>query len=386
MAIYDAPASPVSSAFPRPRWIIGQQGRRSQIKLITGLVICIVSLVFLAWPSTHTYVRGVYNKASDDNIPNQVHFVYALSDPNGDFKFKFSQYLSMYGCWYYWKPHTIFLHTNANKTAVARARDGVVGKWGQRMLSIPGVKVNYMEMPSSSANGVALGGMEHKSDFMRVKAVHDFGGVYIDFDVQPLRDIAVLRRSGFNAIGGRQLGGELNSGTFMSKKGSKMIVMWMQTMNKVYNGGWTTHSNGALTAVGQRLVQQPGEMLIMEPEAFAPLGWTPDKNAELFGIHNETSNLENVGPGDHLLSFEEELTDRWDRRTDFPEWARDWSMTYLLHGFSPARNGNPVEGFEHVTPYYALNRQSNYARAVYPVARDMFHQGLITLDDTWDGK
>lgn len=31
--------------------------------------------------------------------------------------------------------------------------------------------------------------MEHKSDFVCVKAVNDLGGVYIDWDVHPLRDI-----------------------------------------------------------------------------------------------------------------------------------------------------------------------------------------------------
>ncbi|KAK2015101.1 hypothetical protein LZ32DRAFT_689981 [Colletotrichum eremochloae] len=126
-------------------------------------------------------------------------------------------------------------------------------------------------------------------------------------------------------------------------------------MHKVYNGGRTIHSNDILTTVSQYLIQEPDEMLIMNREPFAPFRWTPDINIHLFGIHNETSNLESHNPG-YELPFHEELDGLPDHPKGVPSWVHDWSMTYLVHAFSPARNNNLVKGFKHVTPSYVLSR------------------------------
>ncbi|OLN87566.1 hypothetical protein CCHL11_06169 [Colletotrichum chlorophyti] len=283
--------------------------------------------------------------------------------------FTFEQYLSMYSAWYYWKPHTIYLHTNADEAAIARARDeeAALTKWTYRIFSFPNLKVNRMGLILHTKQGTKFTYKEHISDFMRVKAIHDFGGVYIDFDAQPLLDIAPLRKSGFNGIAARQVGGELNSGTFMSKKGGKMIGMWMDRMHKVYNGGWTTHSNGALTFVAESLVRKPGEVLILDQQAMAPVGWTRSEAIALFGMENQndTTNLDNIISGQPLPAHDD----------DPPEWP----ASYLLHAFTP--DEPMVDGFTKVTPGYVLNRQSKYARATYPVVRDMYQKGLITIDD-----
>jgi hypothetical protein len=207
--------------------------------------------------------------------------------------------------------------------------------------------------------------------------MREFGGIYIDFDVHPLRDVQVLRESGFQAIGGRQLGGQLNSGTFMSKKGSKLINLWAEDMHKVYDGGWTTHSNDVITRLGERLVADPGEMLIMEREAFAPGSWNDVDCINLFGVHNETtSNLENMDLEAHLPSFDINSPEI------LPSWATDWSRTYLLHAFKPQRSGVSVYGFNRITPRYVLERRSNFARAVYPIARILHDRGLLSLNDS----
>ncbi|KAK6223842.1 hypothetical protein QIS74_03786 [Colletotrichum tabaci] len=373
---------PFSTVLSRPKWSMGQRSQRLQFKVIvTAVVLSVVLLVGFSTSSSNSYIASASkhfrNRVGgklkvEDDIPNQVHYIWSMKDTSGDILFTFEQYLSVYSAWYYWKPHTIYLHTNAGESAIARAREGVVSKWAMRVLSIPGVRVNHVEMPSTTKHGVEFTFIEHISDFARVKAVHDFGGVYIDFDIQPLRDIAVLRKSGFNAIGGRQLDNNLNSGSFMSKKGSKMAKLWMHSMHEVYDGGWTTHSNGALTTVAHSLVPEPGEMLIMDREAFSPIGWTFDDARGLFGLHNETASpLEKHVPGQPLPSY----------KGDRPSWARDFSASYLIHSFTPDWSLNPVENVTEITPAYVLRRQSNFAYATYPVVRDMYHRGLVTIED-----
>ncbi|KAH6687953.1 hypothetical protein F5X68DRAFT_206587 [Plectosphaerella plurivora] len=325
-----------------------------------------------------------------ETIPNQVHFVYVLADVDGDFGFQFSHALSMYAAWYYWRPRHIYLHTNvlANASAVARAKAGDDGKWSRLIFARFDVHINTVEAPTRADNGVAIRGLEHRSDFVRVKAVHDFGGVYIDWDVHALRDIRMLRETGFKAVAGRQLGGQINSGILLSRAGSRLTAGWMEGMHKAYTGGWTTHSNEVITKLGERLAGEPGgEVLIMEREAFSPGSWKDADTDTLFMVHDdEPSNLANYIAGDALPAYVEGYADRWERPGDFPSWARDWSSSYMLHAFRPGRWKHKVEGFEHITPRYVLERQSNFARAVYPVARQMYLEGLIDVDDTHDGK
>lgn len=337
-------------------------------------------------PATTETTEATTVKTETETIPNNVHFAYILSDPEGNFTFHFSHFLSIYAAWYYWRPDTIYLHTNvqADGATVTRARDGELGKWSRYIFTLfDNLEINTVEAPTHTNTGMEIKGLEHRSDFVRVKAVHELGGIYIDFDVHPLRDIDFLRKSGFKAIAGRQLGGQINSGTFMSVKGGKMVKRWMDGMHDAYTGGWTTHSNEVITKFGQRLIREPGEMLIMEREAFAPGSWENADTDWLFATHNDTrSNLANYSEGDILHPFDESFDERWNNPEGFPEWAHDWSSSYLLHAFSAARWGHEIEGFKEITPKYVLERRSNFARAVYPVAHHLYQEGLISVGDS----
>lgn len=315
------------------------------------------------------------------NIPNLLHFVYVLDDPQVDFAFQFKHFLSVYAAWHYWRPEKIFIHTNAHEDYILRAQNGTSGKWNGLIFGMPGVVVNQVTAPTHANNGEEIKYLEHRSDFVRVQAVHDHGGIYIDFDVYPLRDIRVLRESGFRAVAGRQLEGQINSGTFMSVKRGKMMRLWMEGMHDRYTGGWTTHSNEVITRASERVVREPGEMLIMEREAFAPGSWTAADVEMLWATHpEEPSNLANVTQGDELPAHGEVPFDEWSRSDGRPGWARDWSCTYMLHAFS-ARFVRGAK-YEDITPRYVLDRRSNFARAVYPVAKEMYDRGLIELDDS----
>ncbi|KAK3901331.1 hypothetical protein C8A05DRAFT_45003 [Staphylotrichum tortipilum] len=337
------------------------------------------------WPAAR-----VTNSSSKNAIPNQVHFVYVLDDPTKDFTFQFSQFLSVYAANYYWRPQTIYLHTNvpADSQTVARARSGAAGKWTRLIFThFPNLQLRTIAVPTHADNGVGLHYLEHRSDFVRVAVVYELGGVYIDFDVHALRDIRVLRESGFRGVAGRQSGGELNSGTFMAVKGARMMQLWKERMHQVYDREWTTHSNIALTTVGERLVREEGEMLIMDQDAFAPGGSGEQDNMMLFAVRDGTvSNLEGVVQGDALGIFDEAFDERWAHPQRFPEGVRDWSTTYMVHAFSPHRfPERKIPGYEHITPRYVLARQSNFARAVYPMAQMMYEQGLIEIDDSYLG-
>ncbi|KAH7374783.1 glycosyl transferase [Plectosphaerella cucumerina] len=387
--------------------------------LVAAAAIVLLAFVWLALPQTAkdfllyaghppdpncpvTYLEKLPTcKAADGSetkvtIPNIVNYVFLLKDPESDFPFQFSHFLSMYSAYHFWNPDTIYLHTNVDvdSSPVRRAYAGQAGKWTRLIFGLPQLVINTVEVPEH-ANGINITMMEHKSDFIRVKMVHQYGGIYLDLDVQPLRSINALRHSGYHAIGGREFGfrdekgvdhiGNLNSGTFMSVAGGAMITRWMQRMNDVFDGSWVTHSNIALTAVAEELVASNAgpearcEMLVLNRDGFAPGSWMDWDVSKLFDIQTETVTPEwpdaDFRDGDPIpadLDLTPGVT---------PAWATNYNCTYLLHAFSPkkARNGASNNG---INPRYVLERKSNYARAVYPVARAMYNEGLLSLNDT----
>lgn len=310
-------------------------------------------------------------------IPNIANFVFILRDPLSDFPLQFSHFLSLYSAWHYWNPTTIYLHTNvdADSEAIQRAKNGTAGnKWAQKFFNFPNLQINTITVPTTAANGRPINKMEHKSDFVRVKAVHDFGGIYIDFDVYALQDIKPLRESGYTGIGGKQNDGYLNSGTFMSVKGGAMIKAWMDTMNKVYDGSWVRHSNDALTDVSKIFGRDSCDALVLDQPAFAPTGYKPYDSERLFHEYYDDSGLVK------MLSHGKKLPDDQNfLRADsegWVSWKKDWSCSYLLHAFSnkKPRNGVNQNG---ISPASVLARRSIFAKTVYPVVKHMYDNGVI---------
>lgn len=162
-------------------------------------------------------------------IPNIVHYVWLLKDP-AEFKLGFKVFLSVYSAHIFWKPDTIYIHTDATVEQWCDAHtSGDV--WTRRILSIPGVKEHHIVAPNTTKRGVRIVQMEHKADFLRMAVLRDFGGVYLDTDVVPLRDIAPLRNSGFaTVLGGAvalriQHTGYVNNGVMMSAKDSTLMYV-----------------------------------------------------------------------------------------------------------------------------------------------------------------
>ncbi|KAK4465376.1 hypothetical protein QBC42DRAFT_313655 [Cladorrhinum samala] len=329
-------------------------------------------------------------------IPDTLHYVYILSDPDSptaSFNFHFSHLLSIYAARHYLRPSQIYIHTNALPSSPA-LNNSSQSKWTKLILTLPELSPILMpaKVPTRANNGVALKGMEHKSDFVRVEAIHAHGGIYIDWDVHPLRSIRPLLQSGFRAVAGRQKHGQINSGVFMSVAAGRMISLWKKMMHEAYDGGWTTHSNQVVTDVAERLGREEGEMLIMDRESFAPGSWEDGDTDNLFGLQNVTKTKKKVDlekimrKGATLPSYEEleGFAERWEHPERFEEWETDWSKSYLLHAFTPHRWNHKVEGFTNITPRYVLERTSNFARAVYPAAKLLYERGLIGVEDLDD--
>ena len=308
-------------------------------------------------------------------IPNIVHYVILKKDEKSTLDFRFDHFLSIYGSLMYFKPTPIFLHTDYDAATIEQAA-ATGNKWTRAILNLPKVKTNQVVSPTHS-NGRQIQNVEHKSDFVRINELYRSGGIYMDLDVLPLRDLKPLRYAGYKSVVGRQYQGGINNGVILAQKEAALVYIMQRDGPLYFNGKWDTHSVKLITPVAQRLVKVPNEVLIMDEKAFSPTSWTKDSMNDLFKPHKETSppHLE-----PQIVKGDEDPITLWDsRKTKSRTWELDLSSTYLLHAYKT--RGYKVSGFDGVTVSYVLKRDSNYALAAYPIVRHALDHGVIKEED-----
>lgn len=327
---------------------------------------------------------------TDGPIPNIVHYIWLLADP-AVFRLDFRVFLSVYSSHLFFSPDRIYFHTDAKPELWERAKSsGDV--WTRRVLNIPNVMPNYIENPRLTSKGVDIDTFGAKSDFIRADVLRKFGGIYLDVDAIPLRDVAPLRHSGFaNVVGGAvalapKHTGYVNTGVWLAKPHSNLAEIFYEAMDAFYNGVWAI-SVGILTDLAYRLHAIPGEVLIVNPRAFAPVSWELADQEVLLKPHRTSG-------GGILSSWEGEPKELKNTCKDalawvaeregggkLESWEMDFSSTYVLHAFDD--EGNKIPGWDgKITLKYILERESNYARAVYPAIAHAIKANIIPKDET----
>ena len=168
-----------------------------------------------------------YTAPGPITIPSLVHYVWLLKDP-AELRFSFNVFISIYSAHIFWHPEHIYIHSDATPDVISRAREAGT-PWTKRILAIPGVEFKHVEPPHTTHKGVEIKWLAHKADFLRLAVLREFGGVYLDTDAIPLRDIADLRNSGFRNVIGQQLGlaiwatNYLNNGVMMATPHSHLM-------------------------------------------------------------------------------------------------------------------------------------------------------------------
>jgi hypothetical protein len=211
---------------------------------ILAILLVATGLHYLIWGARFSYRTFQFVSIPDDAcndspntsparnppIPNLVHYVWLLKAP-AELRLNFKFFISLYSAYIYWRPERIYIHTDAGPEVIQQARESGT-PWTRRILSIPGVELNHVEVPATTEKGVEIKWVEHKADFLRLTALREHGGVYLDTDAIPLRDVTDLRKSGFRSVVGQQLGlavwatNYLNSGVMMAVPGSNLMFVF----------------------------------------------------------------------------------------------------------------------------------------------------------------
>ncbi|KAI9139710.1 nucleotide-diphospho-sugar transferase [Paraphysoderma sedebokerense] len=300
------------------------------------IVFATFYLIFQSTSSTEPFASPpvTSSKNAANEIPNIAHFTMV-----GNTNMSFLQWLAIESADYYLNPNQIYIH----------AESPPVGKWAEKIQRKRNVIVRKPDNIFTMVNGHKLIFRAHVSDFIRAKVLYDYGGIYFDLDAIPLRDFAKLRKSGFDYIVGVEADLYVGVGLLMAVPKSKLIGEWYETMQKVYDGEWSTHSVQLLTKL---LSKYRGDTLILHQDSFFPFSWEKRKLESLF-----TENADKFN------------------------WDHSWAM----HLYNSAASTLKVKGYLDMTIKKILKRNSNFARAVWNVVVNALDKETISLDDVKPG-
>jgi hypothetical protein len=108
-------------------------------------------------------------------IPNIAHYVFGLQEQTEDFLFCY--YLSVYSCSVINSPDRILFHYHHEPK----------GKWWEETKKLPGFELHRIEIPRFLGPHV-ISRTAHKADVVRMRALYEHGGVYLDMDTICVRE------------------------------------------------------------------------------------------------------------------------------------------------------------------------------------------------------
>lgn len=194
-----------------------------------------------------------------------------------------------------------------------------------------------------------------------------WGGVFMDEDSYLLKDLVGLRQAGYKNVVARQIDGKVGCGMFLSVPDSQLVTAYQTLQDDVFDGRWTTHSVDLLTRLTDEFSVLDKEVLVMDHTAFFPLSWKAGDLATIYEVGGPSDNSTTQNPSNfNLTSF----VDTFEMKVQ--NTGRDlWKTSYALHGFNSEVKGSAeyFGEFGGITLDYVLARNSNFARAIYPVIK-----------------
>lgn len=278
-------------------------------------------------------------------IPNIVHYVWVLSAPDGPLEFEFKHFVSIFSSHHYLRPETIYVHTNAPAAAVSRARASqhASSLWTRKILAAPA----------------------HRADIVRPGILRAFGGVYLAFDVVPLRE------SGFRNVSGHERNEQVHNGVMLAARGSRLMGVFERDQHEAFDARWRiAQSVQLLTRIANAMMAIPGEVLILERHAFLPGGGDNERHARLFRQHEtEAAFLGDREISVDVMAGEDFSWWNWTLSRDGKrqDWEVDYSKAHTIHALSPPLHvANRTPACLDISWEYVMERSSNYAAQVYP--------------------
>ncbi|KAI5449138.1 hypothetical protein NCC49_005276 [Naganishia albida] len=207
-------------------------------------------------------------------VPNVVHYVYGLKDTGrtdgkGD-EFPYYAYLAIRSALVNIKPEKVYFHYHNIPT----------GPWWDEL--VKDLTLIRHEHVLTHIMGKELKHFAHKSDVMRLEALLNSGGIYLDIDVFVMRSFEPLmyhpttlgmeaspdsRRTALDPEG-------LCNGVIISQNGSEFLKRWRASYETFDEGNWAGHS---VVMPWQLARAYPDEIQVLSTRAFFWPMWHGDE-------------------------------------------------------------------------------------------------------------
>ena len=189
----------------------------------------------------------------------------------------------------------------------------------------------------------------HLSDFTRMEAVYEYGGVYADIDtlfVSPLPEnfyaksfVMGEEMPEHTPDGQRKSAGSLCNAWMMGEPQAPFLKLWMERMVESFDGSWNNHS----TLLPYRLSQQHPELIHVEPQrSFFHLSYiTKDLKRLFFENYTDVEGVYSVHLWNHL--WEDKLW--WNREFAWPQFLSGGVITPAFIHFANTTYANLSKRF-----------------------------------------
>lgn len=213
-------------------------------------------------------------------IPNILHFVFGMAPDFGGKPFSLVHYLSVKSAVELNKPQTAFFHYQFEPE----------GEWWQKAKQL--LTLNKVTAPESFM-GRPLFHVAHKADVVRLQALKETGGIYLDLDtisVKPLSDLLLhsfvigqelkpayvpknWRQSIKYKLGWIKKSNEASTGlcnaVLLSEKNSDFVNLWLNEYKSFRSEGRDKYWNEHSVLVPQGLAEKyPQHIIQLSPYAF----------------------------------------------------------------------------------------------------------------------
>lgn len=212
-------------------------------------------------------------------IPNVYHFVFGLRPQTEPFHLL--HYLCLESCLRVNRPDRVLVHLHNEPYGplwdLIRPRIEVVPIPEHELT----VDLTYHDDFTRSFS------YAHISDFIRLRILHEHGGVYADMDTlfiapppaELFAERCVMGRERVDTGAAGAPEGSLCNALIMAEPGSAFIAEWMKRMPGAFDGSWSNHS----TFLPYRLSREFPDLVRVEPESrFFALDWTREGIGGLF--------------------------------------------------------------------------------------------------------
>lgn len=193
-------------------------------------------------------------------IPNIVHFNYGLENQEEDFLFAY--YIAVLSCKLINSPEEIFFHFDFEPKGI----------WWEKTKKL--VKLIKIKSPDFIGNKKIIK-TAHKSDFVRMFALYNYGGIYLDIDTICVRNYYHLLNNKFlmaKEVNSKLQNMGLCNAIMMSEPKSKFLDIWMANYEANFKPeGWqeaSMHLPYFLAFNPDEGLVKSNDIKILEPDVF----------------------------------------------------------------------------------------------------------------------